>query len=147
MDDIRRLRDKITFKSPGATSNEVASNNLVNYGSWFKTNVTDLVPEGNLVEKEILVADVPYRLPFNLSEKPEPAYINILVAPDGKLITRELTITGRTGYGILDDLATKEVFQRITLAQREGTLKPTGDNKDKYVIYKYKVTFKIDRPA
>ena len=143
----RQLRDKITFKSPGATLNEVASNNIVSYGNWFKTNVSDRVPEGNLVEKEILVADVPYSLPFNLFEKPEPAYINILVAPDGKLITRELTVTGRTGYGILDDLATKEVFQRVTIAQREGTLKPTGDNKDKYVIYKYKVTFKIDRPA
>ncbi len=143
----RLLRDKITFKSPGATSTEIAANNIASYGDWFKKNVVDRVPEGNLVEKEILVADVPYSLPFNLSEKPEPAYINILVAPDGKLITRELTITGRTGYGILDDLATKEVFQRITLAQREGTLKPTGDNKDKYVIYKYKVTFKIDRPA
>lgn len=144
----RVLRDKITFKSPGATQNEVASNNVASYGDWFKKNVTDReVPEGSLVEKQILVDDVPYKLPFDLSEKYEPAYINVLVAPDGNVLTRELTITGRTGYGILDDLATKEVFQRITIAQKEGTLKPTGDSKDKYVIYQYKVTFKTDRAA
>ncbi len=144
----QRLRDKITFKSPGATSNEIAANNIASYSDWFKKNVTDRVPEGgNLVEKEIPVPDVPYSLPFNLSEKPEPAYINILVAPDGTVLTPQLAITGPTGYGILDDLATKEVLRLVTIAQKEGTLKPSGDNKDKYVIYKYKVTFKIERTA
>lgn len=144
----RQLQDKFTFKSPGATSTEVASNNIASYGEWFKKNVTDRgIPEGSLVEKKIVIADVPYNSPSNLSEKYEPAYIHILVAPGGKIITPDLTITGHTGYGILDDLAAKEVFQRITNDQKEGTLKPTGDNKDKYVIYTYKVTFKIDQAA
>ena len=144
----RQLRDKITYRSPGATPNEVVGNNLNSYGEWFKKNITDRsVPEGSLAEKPIEVTDVPYNLPFNLSEKPEPAYINLLVAPDGSVVTRELTVTGRTGYGILDDLALNEVAKLVTIAQKEGTLKPTGDNKDKYVIYKYKVTFKINRAA
>ena len=148
IDDMRRLRDKITYRSPGATPNEVAGNNLNSYGEWFKKNITDRsVPEGSLAEKPIEVTDVPYNLPFNLSEKPEPAYINLLVAPDGVLVTRELTITGHTGYGILDDLAASEVNKLVTIAQKEGTLKPTEDNKGKYVIYKYKVTFKINRAA
>ncbi len=145
----RLLQNKLTFKSPGATQNEVDSNNIASYGSWLKTNVTDRgIAEGSLyLEKPILIADVPYNLPFNLAEKPEPAYIHILVASDGTVVTRNPTITGRTGYGILDDLALREVVERVTIAQKEGTLKPTGDNKDKYVIYTYKVTFKIDRAA
>ena len=148
LSDNRRLRDKITFKSPGATPNEIASNNIASYGDWFKKNVTDRgIPEGSLGNQQILVADVPYKSRFDLSEKYEPAYINVLVAPDGTVLTPQLAITGPTGYGILDDLATKEVLQLVTIAQKEGTLKPSGNNKDKYVIYKYKVTFKIERTA
>ncbi len=143
----QRLRDKFTFKSPGATPNEVDSKNLDNYISWYKANVTDRGIQESPAEKRILVADIPYNSPFNLTEKVEPAYIHVLVAPDGNVVTRELAVTGRTGYGILDDLAAREVFQRVTSAQKEGTLKPTGDDKDKYVIYIYKVTFKIDRAA
>ncbi len=141
--EIRRMRDSITFKSPGATPNEVAANNIDSYGGWFKKNITDRgIAEGNLAEKDVPVADVPYKLPFNLTEKFEPAYINVLIAPDGSIATSELTITGHTGYGILDNLAVQEVYRLVTSAQKEGTLKPTGKDAGKYVLYKYKVTFK-----
>lgn len=144
----RLLRESLTFRSPGATSTEVAANNIANYGDWFKRNVTDRgIAEGNLAEKEIIVADVPYKLPFNLTEKFQPAYINVLIAPDGSIATPDLFVTGRTGYGILDNLAAQEVSRLVTSAQKEGKLKPTGDQEGKYILYKYKVTFKATGTA
>ncbi|MCY7274767.1 MAG: hypothetical protein LH702_13805 [Phormidesmis sp. CAN_BIN44] len=143
----QRLRDSITFKSPGATPNEVAANNVVSYGNWFKKNVIDRgIIDKNLATKNIPVPDVPYRSPFNLTEKFEPAYINVLVAPDGN-IAAPLTVVGRTGYGILDALALDEVSKLVITDQKAGKLVPTGDDAGKYVLYKYVVTFKVSRTA
>ena len=143
----QQLRDKFTFKSPGATPTEVDSKKLASYDIWLKENVTGRGIKGELVGKRVLVDDVPYKSLFELSEKPEPAYVYVLVDPDGTVLTPKPSIIGRTGYGILDDLALREVVKQVTIAQKEGTLKPTGDEKDKHVMYIYIVTFKIARPA
>ncbi len=146
--EVQRLRDSITFKSPGATPNEVAANNIVSYGNWYQKNVIDRgVTDKNLATPTpIPVLDVPYKSPFNLTEKFEPAYINVLIAPDGK-IAAPPTVIGRTGYGILDDLALNEVSQRVIDDQKAGKLAPTGDDAGKYVLRKYIVTFKVSRAA
>lgn len=144
----QRLRDSITFKSPGATPNEVDSNNTVSYGNWYQKNVIDRgVTDKNLaMPKPIPVLDVPYKSPFNLTEKFEPAYISVLIAPDGK-IAAPPSVIGRTGYGILDDLALSEVSQRVINDQKAGKLAPTGDDAGKYVLRKYIVTFKVSPTA
>ncbi|MCY7277821.1 MAG: hypothetical protein LH702_29805, partial [Phormidesmis sp. CAN_BIN44] len=144
----QRLRDSITFKSPGATPNEVDSNKTAIYGDWYQKNVTANrdITDKNLATKNIPVPDVPYRSPFNLTEKFEPAYINVLIAPDGK-IAAPLTVIGRTGYGILDALALDEVSKLVINDQKAGKLTPTGDDAGKYVLYKYIVTFKVSRTA
>jgi hypothetical protein len=143
----QRLRDSITFKSLGATPNEVADNNIASYKDWYQKNVIDRgITDKNLAPKNIPVPDVPYKSPFNLTEKFEPAYINVLIAPDGK-ISAPLTVIGRTGYGILDALALDEVSKLVINDQKAGKLMPTGDDAGKYVLYKYIVTFKVSRTA
>ncbi len=143
----QRLRDSITFKSLGATSYEIANTNITSYRSWYQKNVTDHINDKNLATKPpIPVLDVPYRSPFNLTEKFEPAYINVLIDPDGKIVA-PLTVIGRTGYGILDDLARDEVSKLVISDQKAGKLTPTGDDAGKYVLRKYIVTFKVSRTA
>ena len=139
----QRLRDSITFKSLGATPSEVDSNKTAIYSDWYQKNVTANrgINDRNLATKEISILDVPYKLPFNLTERFEPAYINVLVDPDGSIVA-PLAVIGRTGYGILDDLALDEVSKLVISDKKTGKLTPTGDDAGKYFLYKYKVTFK-----
>jgi hypothetical protein len=124
-------RENFVFDPMGATPSERDQKAILDYGKWFKENITNKnIAAENLEEKKI-TGEVLYRSPAPLTEKYSPALVYVLLDPQGKMVA-DPAVLGRSGYRYLDLLAEQSINQQIK------DLKPTG----KYVIYKISVTFK-----
>lgn len=129
----KELIKSLTYNPEGTTVAEQPGR----YGTWFEENITKpgTINDDNLTT-QILENTVPYPPDLPLLANYTPAIIPVLVDPTGKVMTPELTeagMLGKTGYGVLDNMALKIVTDNIAKNKFPAT--------NKYVIYQFKITF------